>query len=853
MPARKTKSTQFTINTTSLTLKKNSIDYDLLCQQFCIYVYDLSESRIYSYNISNAERYKKMYSILRKQTIQEDGSQYAFEFNKSRRRIYICLPPDNSPEEIYDFERDSFQPNKFIPDLNDNSDIADLFRLACKTYCVKEEIDMSFVGQGPMYFPTGKVYDFTIKEKGTKNKIQSNGRPVLAVFPRHNWKRDSKFAKDNGKTPDTLEFLMPDMLKQMYLVYDTSKITEDQLAWKSYYKLAKGGKAFVPLIPRDIKDLSSRTVYRVQGENRFSGKKKTTEQNNAVALQTADNEGALAPKKRKGIDFFHPNKIDKLKQSRCHVLLTTYRHLCQHLTDIGLPTELTQINVKEESAKQEKASLPLTTYPVTIINGLWKEKGNSKTQQDHFNAVLKIIKEILAKPKIQVLVKDKDALKDAQPNERFLILTDYSKATFEKGGALEGLHDPYQDDLPYKKQGIVLKHLIINANDNTFSARDENKDTEGQIPKEEYNDSLEEENEEQTGMSKAEYLKYEIPTEKELKTRLFVSLYKLHLLDLLCHPQNLSDRLPLLKGGFFTQIIDFLEGVFFINKRKILYVKDNTLFFQEWSDRTFKEDLKQLTGRNSGDIFIQIEKYHTWNPLKLDKDKQDEIRNNSYVMVSRDFLLEISSGNNCRALFESDMALNRLNQRQKERPVYEFKVRDFNQIPTDWRERFKTWNEHIDKLSRKRDMEDMVNFEKLVRETLKDGYDGYHVMGIKNRDNKPKSQFNDILSNVLSIDDIDLRTPINGMEYGKGIWFDENAMKYMIGGGQALQGTKAQPRSNLVRDIILFDGKFYPDKFFPLLNINFVRHEGYPVLPFPFTILNDAIELQEIGWKFKVD
>jgi hypothetical protein len=150
-------------------------------------------------------------------------------------------------------------------------------------------------------------------------------------------------------------------------------------------------------------------------------------------------------------------------------------------------------------------------------------------------------------------------------------------------------------------------------------------------------------------------------------------------------------------------------------------------------------------------------------------------------------------------------------------------------------------------------MEDMVNFEKLVRETLKDGYDGYHVMGIKNRDNKPKSQFNDILSNVLSIDDIDLRTPINGMEYGKGIWFDENAMKYMIGGGQALQGTKAQPRSNLVRDIILFDGKFYPDKFFPLLNINFVRHEGYPVLPFPFTILNDAIELQEIGWKFKVD
>lgn len=182
-----------------------------------------------------------MYSILRKQTIQEDGSQDAFEFNKSRRRVYICLPPDKQPEEIYDFEGESYQPNKFTPNLNYNSDIADLFRLACKTYCVKDEIDMSFVGQGPMYFPTGRIYDFTIEEKDTKTKIKTNGRPVLAVFPRHNWKRDSKFVRDNnGKTPDTLEFLMPDILKQMYLVYDKTKITKEKFAWKSYYKLAKG-------------------------------------------------------------------------------------------------------------------------------------------------------------------------------------------------------------------------------------------------------------------------------------------------------------------------------------------------------------------------------------------------------------------------------------------------------------------------------------------------------------------------------------------------------------------------------------------------------------------------------------
>lgn len=419
----------------------------------------------------------------------------------------------------------------------------------------------------------------------------------------------------------------------------------------------------------------------------------------------------------------------------------------------------------------------------------------------------------------------------------------------------------------------MLKHLIINTKDKTFSAQDKNNDAEGQFSKDEYNDSPEEEDEEQTGISKAEYLNYEIPTKDELETRLFMSLYKLHLLDLLCHPKRISARIPLLEGAFFTQMIDLLEGVFFIHKRKVLYVKNDTLFFQEWSDRTFKEDLEQLTGRKSQDIFIQIENYHTWNPQKLDKEKQDEIRNNSYVMVSRNFLLEISSGDNCRALFESDMALNRLNQRHKERSVDQFKVKDFSRVPSAWVETFNAWNEYIDKLSRKRDLEDMVSFEKLVKglfetamqkyEQAKQknpktkqkppkeddyGYDAYQVIGIGTNTDK-KSQFNDILSNVLSID---LRTPINGMEYGKGIWFDESAMKYMVGGGQALQGTKAQARSNLVRDIILFDGKFESDKFFPLLNVDFVRHEGYPFLPFPFTILNDAIELQEIGWTFKV-
>ncbi|OQW92494.1 MAG: hypothetical protein BWK78_01560 [Thiotrichaceae bacterium IS1] len=847
MPSKTKKSSPLTtINTTSLTVQRSKIDYEVLRRYLRIYVYDLSESRIYSPAIPNTVRYQKMYSSLRKQTIMEDGSQYAFEFNKSRKRIYICLPVDKRPFEIEDFEGERYQATEFSPNLKDNGDVADLFRLACKTYCVKDEIDMSFVGQGPMYFPTGKIYNYTIdEEEDNAQKAKSEGRPVLGVYPRHNWKRGRQLAEVNEGKQDTLEFLMPDILRQMYLVYKTSTITKESLAWKSYYKLASGRRAFVPLIPRDIDDLSQCAVYRLQGENRPPSKKT----DNSQAPQTNEMEkGALSPKKRKSIKFFDPTKPEKLKQSRCHALLSTYRKLCQYLTEIGLPTELTPIQVKEVTSGQKKASFPLSKYPVTLINGLWQEQTDKwhQKQQKRFETMVTTIRKFLAKEEISVVVKGREALENPQPGERFLMLIDYSKTAFEEGGPLAGLQDPYQDDLRHKKQGVVIKHLNINTEDKTVSEADDEKDADGQFPKEDsdFDDSDPEETRLQ--MSKSKYLSYELPADKQLETRLWISLYNLHILNLLCYPQNISPRLPLLTGGFFTDMYHLLEGVFFIHQRKVLYCKENGLCSQEVSDRTFKEDLKQLTGRDYKDILRQIERYHAWDAQKLATEQEKELRENSYVMVSKEYLLEISQGDNCRALFDTKVVLNRIEQRQKGRPLYEFKVSDFSKVPGQWTEIFKAWNEFVDKLSRKKDVEDMVSFEKLTKDSAKGGYDGYQV--IDRNSTTKKSEFNDILSNAIGID---FRTPINGMDYGKGIWFDKEAMKYMVGGGQALKGNQAQVRSNLVRDIILLEGQFNPDKFFPLLNVDFVRKEGYPVLPFPFKILKDAKELEEIGWKFR--
>ncbi len=58
-----------------------------------------------------------------------------------------------------------------------------------------------------------------------------------------------------------------------------------------------------------------------------------------------------------------------------------------------------------------------------------------------------------------------------------------------------------------------------------------------------------------------------------------------------------------------------------------------------------------------------------------------------------------------------------------------------------------------------------------------------------------------------------------------------------------------QTRSNLIRGIILIDGEFNPDKFFPLLDVSFVRYNQYTVLPFPFNLIKKFIQLEERGYK----
>lgn len=82
------------------------------------------------------------------------------------------------------------------------------------------------------------------------------------------------------------------------------------------------------------------------------------------------------------------------------------------------------------------------------------------------------------------------------------------------------------------------------------------------------------------------------------------------------------------------------------------------------------------------------------------------------------------------------------------------------------------------------------------------------------------------------------------IEITKGILFDHENLQYRVEQKNAFKDE--QTLSNC--GIIEIDGVFNPDKFFPLLDVSFVRYNQYTVLPFPFKLIEKFIELEEIGY-----
>jgi len=308
------------------------------------------------------------------------------------------------------------------------------------------------------------------------------------------------------------------------------------------------------------------------------------------------------------------------------------------------------------STKKCKNELPFTDYPVTLIDA----RLNKSIDFEEIVSALRA-----ERSDCQFVVKKKAAMETPGETERFLVIRDYGKAAFEEGGPLKdeyGDKEPYRDEEKLKAKGVVLKTLTIN-----------------------------------------------LPSGTDLKRDLTVSLSGLHIRDILMRNENISERFP---------CYSLMEGMVFLYRQKALFVDNGNLYITNLSDNYFfYRKFRLITKRCYKKVEEQIESYYD---KPLDKKPKDELKGHQYIIVSKEFVIEIT----------------------------------------------------------------------------------------------------------------------------KGILFDHENMQYMVEQKNAFKDE--QTRSNC--GIIEIDGVFNPDKFFPLLDVTFVRYNQPTVLPFPFKLIEKFIELEEIGY-----
>lgn len=69
----------------------------------------------------------------------------------------------------------------------------------------------------------------------------------------------------------------------------------------------------------------------------------------------------------------------------------------------------------------------------------------------------------------------------------------------------------------------------------------------------------------------------------------------------------------------------------------------------------------------------------------------------------------------------------------------------------------------------------------------------------------------------------------------QGVWFDNIKNQYFVGDKYGYK--YKQTKGYQMRKIEILKGTFNKDYFFPLLNVDFVKHKNYTVLPYPFNLI----------------
>lgn len=486
---------------------------------------------------------------------------------------------------------------------------------------------------------------------------------------------------------------------------------------------------------------------------------------------------------RSKIEYINISDAEAFEATRLKKLYDLQTSFLIYLQDLGISAQAhNQEMVQVHKNENKRQGLEQGLFQIQIKDGRYQKSIDFNQVQSH---IFETHNQVNPDIKLEIITENK------QSNAPTLVVLDYTQNAHEHYFQSQNISDYYQE-FKIQNPQLPTQGLCINPNDWKFEP-------------------------EETNINPASFFDYPLPdsSDKNWRRNVSIALEQLQLKELLLNPKSITGILP---------ESDQLKNWCFIAEQHILHFSDQIQIFPLGPD--ISDKLKNWTGLSYEEIqLLYLEsKYPYGNPSA----KEEGLKSwDAKLMVSSGQIWQIKEINE-RPFYELEEAGERFYLREKQyfptlrfclpeaakEMIGEANLEEYNALikmraldePETTYNQLKTWkvNKHAD--------------QKLVS-----------ILGLKDEKKWLKA--------LNTYSDFSLKGVKEGglFDIAQGIWYSAESQHYFVGAKDGLNNH--QDKGVIMRQILPLKGQIDADFFLSLLNVDFIRHGGFTVLPYPFALL----------------
>ncbi len=517
-------------------------------------------------------------------------------------------------------------------------------------------------------------------------------------------------------------------------------------------------------------------------------------------------------KYRSKVPFHSIKDLVQYEVSRCSTLYRFINRFITYIEALGVSAELKTPGMRSvEEVDELNLAIP-DDFKISVIDG-------RKNPEPPIDEIISSLRKTSFRHSISPIAKSKHEL---DKGDVALYVMDYNDSDFDPDdpyALLAGEEDGYRmfkqdpDFASIPKQGLRINQKCYRR-----KAQEEKvqRSTERTL----------------SPLRREDYLSYEPLNATDMDRNLSICVKQLFLKAVTLRP-HLASALPLCQE---------LTNTLFLNWQKqkktyqIGYFTDGQFFAHQYEPRQIIEGLAPIiykyTGRHFKDILRTLAKYHhhAQDPNAIDS------LGNFKLIISPEFVWEIQDLEE-RYLYDEDKVHKNLKEKEKKRPRRAFLAKMAPNAANP--HLVQQYNEYI--LTNVKEAE--LSFRDLIRKYGKDddesGRTGFlkSVFGVKVTSPSVLKFFNTCCNVPVGAE-----KPNDVFKLHKGIWLAPQEMQYFVGRKSGYKDYE-QEKGFGMRKIIPHAGAFDGTLFFSMLKVDFVRHREYTVYPFPYKLIDIAMEV----------